>query len=42
MLESRVATGEEAGQVAVDTTLGLIPVFDENGVIANCMVLAGR
>jgi len=42
MLEGWVAAGEEASQVAVDTALGLVPVFDEDGVIADCIALAGH
>jgi hypothetical protein len=34
-----VAAGEETVQVAVDTTVWLVPGFDEYGVVANCTIL---
>lgn len=36
MLESRVAACDEAVEVAVDATVGLAPVLDEDGVVADC------
>lgn len=35
MLESRVAACDEAVEVAVDATVGLAPVLDEDGVVAD-------
>jgi len=36
VLEGRVAACDEAVEVAVDAAVGLAPVLDEDGVVADC------
>ena len=38
MLEGRIATCDEAVEVGVDAAVGLAPVLDEDGVVADCIV----
>ena len=35
MLESRVPRLQEATEISVDSAFGLLPVLDENGILAN-------
>ena len=38
MLEGRIAACDEAIEVAMDAAVGLAPVLDEDGVVADCDV----
>jgi len=38
MLEGGIAACDEAVEVAVDAAVGLAPVLDEDGVVADCDV----